>query len=98
LPADKLLTVEDRVPFTLHLGFDGWQRVQDWPAQPGVFGIWSVALSEQELAEAQELNFARQYESGWEDRDYRVSLERRKSGPAKSSATIALDDAVAEPA
>lgn len=72
LPAEKLLVIEDRVPFTLHLGFDGWQRIQDRPAQPGAFGIWSVALTEQELADAKEVNFTRRYQSGWENRDHRV--------------------------
>lgn len=98
LPADKLLSVEDRVPFTMHMGFDGWQRTEDRPAQPGPFGIWSVALTEQELAGARELNFTRRYERGWENRDYRVSLERSRSGPSKSSAASTRDVAVAEPA
>jgi glucoamylase len=78
LPAGKLLVIEDRVPFTLHLGFDGWQRIEDRPAQPGPFGIWSVALTDQELAEAGELNFTRRYEGSWENCDHQVSLERSK--------------------
>ena len=98
LPADRILIVEDRVPFTLHLGFDGWQRVEDRPAQPGAFGVWSVALTVQELAAAQELNFTRRYASGWEGRDYSVSLERSEPGPSKSSAVSTRDAAVAEPA
>jgi glucoamylase len=77
LPAGKSLAIEDRIPFTLHLGFDGWQQVVDRHAEPGSFGIWSVVLSEQELA-ADELNFTRRYESGWENCDHRVALERRQ--------------------
>ena len=57
LPADKLLPIEDQVPFTLHLGFDGWEGIEDRPAQPGAFGVWFVALTEQELADSDELNF-----------------------------------------
>jgi glucoamylase len=98
LPAGKLLAVEDRVPFTLHLGFDGWQRVHDRAAQPAGFGIWSVALTERDLADARELNFTRRYASGWEDRDHRVSLERSEPGPSKSSPATAREAAVAEPA
>jgi glucoamylase len=76
LPPGRSLAVEDRIPFTLHLGFDGWQRIEDRPAQPVAFGIWSVVLTERELAEAEELNFTRKYASGWENRDHRVALER----------------------
>jgi glucoamylase len=98
LPADKLLVIEDRVPFTLHLGFDGWQRVQDRPAQAGAFGIWSVALTRQELAEAGELNFTRLYESGWENRNHQVSLDRGKSASSGSAANPVSGAAIAEPA
>jgi glucoamylase len=76
LPAGKSLAVEDSVPFTLHLGFDGWQRVQDRPAERRPFGIWSVVLTEQDLLEAEDLHFTRWYESGWENRDHRIALER----------------------
>jgi glucoamylase len=76
LPAGKSLAVEDRIPFTLHLGFDGWQRIEDRPAEPRAFGIWSVVLTEQELIGADELNFTRKFASGWENCDHRVALER----------------------
>lgn len=79
LPADKRLVIEDRVPFTLHLGFDGWQRVEDRPAHGGAFGIWSVALTRQELGEADELNFTRLYERGWENCDHHISLARSQA-------------------
>jgi glucoamylase len=76
LPTGKSLAIEDRIPFTLHLGFDGWQRVEDRPAEAGPFGIWSVVLTVRQLAAAHELNFTRKYDSGWESRDHRVALER----------------------
>jgi glucoamylase len=79
LPAGKSLAIEDRAPFTLHLGFDGWQRIEDRVAEPAAFGIWSVVLAESELLEAQELNFTRKYEWGWESRDQRVALERSEA-------------------
>jgi glucoamylase len=98
LPADKLLVIEDREPFTLHLGFDGWRRTEDRPAQAGVFGIWSVTLTPEELDRAAELNFTRLYESGWENSDHRVLLDRGKSGTSEPTATSVRGAAVAEPA
>jgi glucoamylase len=86
------LAVEDRAPFTLHLGFDGWQRIEDRPAEPGAFGIWSVVLTEQELIAAEELNFTRKYESGWENRDHRVAVERREARVAESPREIPETD------
>ena len=74
LPRGRSLAIEDRVPFTLHLGFDGWQRIEDRHAEQMPFGLWSVVLTHQELAQAQELNFTRRYVSGWESVDHRVGL------------------------
>ncbi len=74
LPRGRSLAIEDRVPFTLHLGFDGWQRIEDRHAEQMPFGLWSVVLTHQELAQARELNFTRRYLSGWESVDHRVGL------------------------
>jgi glucoamylase len=74
LPRGKSLEVEDRTPFTLHLGFDGWQRSEDRRAERTPFGLWSVALAREELAGAAELNFTRRYDHGWENVDHRVEL------------------------
>lgn len=76
LPAGKALAIESRVPFALHLGLDGWHRIEDRVAAAGAFGICSIVLTEEELAEAEELNFARKYASSWENRDHRVALEK----------------------
>jgi len=75
LPRGKTLAIEDREPFTLHLGFDGWLRVEDRRAERTPFGLWSVMLSRGELAQARELNFTRRYESHWENLDHRVELD-----------------------
>jgi len=53
------LAIEDRIPFTLHLGFDGWQRAQDRRTARTSLG---------------ELNFTRRHKSGWERIDYRIEL------------------------
>jgi glucoamylase len=95
LPHGNSLAVEDRIPFTLHLGFDGWQRVEDRRATRTPFGLWSVVISRQELAQARELNFTRRRESGWEGIDYRIELgsdsavaltEVRDDSPARDAA------------
>lgn len=77
LPRDRSLVIEDRVPFSLHLGFDGWQRIEHRHAERAPFGLWAVALSREELGHARELNFTRRYESGWENIDHRVELGYR---------------------
>ena len=64
------LAIEDRIPFTLHLGFDGWQRAQDRRTARTSLGLWSVVLSQQQLVRARELKFTRRHESGWERIDY----------------------------
>ena len=74
LPHGKSLAIEDRVPFTLHLGFDGWHRIEDRRAERTPVGLWSVVLAPKELAHAGELNFTRRYEGGWENIDHVVGL------------------------
>ena len=42
LEAGRALRIEDREPFTLHFGFDGWQRIEDRAASAQPFGLWAV--------------------------------------------------------
>lgn len=79
LPRGKSLAIEHREPFTLHMGFDGWTRIEDRRAEPTVFGLWSVVLTERELTPARELNFTRRFESGWEERDWRIGLDSQST-------------------
>jgi glucoamylase len=74
LACARALLIEDRMPFVLHFGFDGWQRVTDRPAHEQPFGLWGVRLTVQELSQASELNFTRRYDAGWEGVDHRVTL------------------------
>jgi len=74
LEAGRALLIEDRVPFNLHFGFDGWQRIQDRAAEPQPFGLWAVRLSVEELALAARLDFTRHYDTGWEGADQSVEL------------------------
>jgi len=68
------LIIEDRRPFTLHCGFDGWQHVTDKDAQRQPFGMWAVTLSVAELKPYQRLDFTRRYETTWEGMDHQVTL------------------------
>jgi glucoamylase len=74
LQTGKSLCVEDRRPFVLHFGFDGWQGVQERPASQQPFGMWSVLLSSREMARHTHLDFTRRYDSNWEGVDHQVSL------------------------
>jgi glucoamylase len=69
-----VLIIEDRRPFTLHFGFDGWQHVTDRGAERQPFGMWAVTLSVADLAPFRQLNFTRCYDTGWEGKDHQVSL------------------------
>jgi glucoamylase len=72
------LRIEDRKPFTLHMGFDGWQEIQDRVATAEPFGIWSVVLAADELTRYKQIDFRRHYESSWEGADHIVQLEHPK--------------------
>ena len=74
LREDRGLAIEDRRPFMLHFGFNGWQRIQDRVATSTPFGLWSVQFTREELAQASELNFTRRFDGGWENVDHRVAL------------------------
>ena len=72
--------IEDREPFVLHLGVDGWQRIEDRQAALAPFGLWSVRIAQHELQSAAQLNFTRRYKRGWEQRDHLIEL----AAPAQS--------------
>jgi glucoamylase len=68
------LAVEDRSPFVLHFGFDGWQNISERSATRGPFGLWSVTFTAEELKPYEEINFTRRLDSGWEGADHCVTL------------------------
>jgi glucoamylase len=74
LPKGKGLRIEAFEPFLLHVGFDGWQRVENRHAEAMPFGLWSVLIADQELQNTREVNFTRCFDDGWEHRDHRVEL------------------------
>jgi glucoamylase len=74
LPRGRALVIEDRVPFTLHYAFDGWNQVQDREARLQGLGMFGVRFAAEELASHQEINFTRRYAQRWEGRDCRIGL------------------------
>ncbi|MHA6692943.1 glycoside hydrolase family 15 protein [Devosia sp. A449] len=57
LPAGRDLLIESAEPFSLHFGFDGWQRLGDTQAAQNSFGMHGVRLTAGELSGAEVLNF-----------------------------------------
>jgi glucoamylase len=74
LEAGRALRIQDRQPFTLHFGFDGWKEVQDREALAGPFGLWAVQLTAAELEPHDAVDFTRRYGDNWEEADHRVQL------------------------
>jgi len=58
LPRGRALLVERTRPFTMHLGFDGWQDVQDREATRSPFGLYGVRLAPDELSPHASLEFS----------------------------------------
>ena len=74
LEAGRSLVVEDRRPFALQIGFNGWRRAEARVAVELPFGLWGVRLSAAELSRFAEVNFTRRFGEGWEGVDHRVTL------------------------
>jgi glucoamylase len=81
----RALLIEDRSAFTLHFGFDGWQRTDERAAQQQPFGLWAVRLSAAELTGPAQLNFTRRYGDRWEGVDHHVALGHAGQERALSS-------------
>jgi glucoamylase len=75
IPRGLALSIEDQCPFSLHFGFDGWQRIEDRAARPQPFGIWSVNLTADELAHCRQVEFTRQFGNSWEGTDHAVRMD-----------------------
>ena len=76
LPAHRDLLVEMESPFVLHVGFDGWQAVEDRPSAPLAFGRHGVRLRKNEFAGNRVLDFTRYFirDSKWEGADHHLWL------------------------
>lgn len=71
-----VLLVEADAPFVLHLGRDGWKRVDDHASEPIGFGLHGVRLDVAALGARRTLEFTRRYigERGWEGHDWPLLL------------------------
>ncbi len=76
LVAPRELLIEDREPFSLHFGINGWKEPRDRDATQGPFGLWSVALKADDLGGQASVQFTRRYGERWEGKDHSVSLVR----------------------
>jgi glucoamylase len=72
IPRGVSLRIEDRSPFSLHFGFNGWQKVQDRDARSQPFGLWSVNLTADELAHCRQVDFTRRFADSWEGANHGV--------------------------
>jgi glucoamylase len=85
LPRGRTLVVEDRQPFTVHLGYDGWQQVTDRDSAPIGLGRHGLTIPADELDQHARLDFVRRYPTGWEaGPDHHVNLtdQPRRALPA----------------
>jgi glucoamylase len=76
LPKQRELLIDLPMPFSLHVGFDGWQGVQDRKSTPLPLGRHGVRLKASDFAARGAVDFTLHYEGDghWEGRDYRVRL------------------------
>ena len=77
LAEGRVLQIEDRRPFVLHCGWDGWQSTEDLPAMPLPFGLWGVTVVPDSYKGRSELNFTRRYGDAWEGKDHTVAIAAR---------------------
>jgi len=77
LERGRTLLVEDRQPFTLHCGWDGWQSIEDLQAEPLPFGLWGVEIAPDRGIGRSKLNFVRRYGDRWEGNDHAVAFAER---------------------
>jgi glucoamylase len=74
LEIGRTLLIEDRDAFTLHLGWDGWQDVEDRGSRELPFGLWGVVLDADRYRTRRTLNFTRRYGDRWEGQDHTVEF------------------------
>ena len=80
LAPGRTLLVEDRRPFTLHLGFDGWQDIEEIAAEALPFGLYGVTIDPARRANRTSLSFTRRYGDDWEGRDHLVTFATDAEG------------------
>jgi glucoamylase len=76
VPAGRDVLVDMPAPFVLHLGFDGWQSLEDRPSTPLAFGRHGVRLAAKDFDGRRVADFTIYLvdTAQWEGRDYHVRL------------------------
>ena len=74
LAIGRTLLIEDRREFALHLGWDGWQDVEELQSESLPFGLWGVAIDPARYRDRARLDFTRRYGAEWEGRDHAVEF------------------------
>jgi glucoamylase len=76
LPKDRDLLIDLSAPFVLHLGFDGWQAVEDKASVPLPFGRHGVRLTPEDYGRWNIVNFTFYFpdEDRWQGSDYHVRV------------------------
>jgi glucoamylase len=74
LAIGRTLCIEDRQAFTLHLGWDGWNDIEDLESEPLPFGLWGVVIDADRYRGRKQLNFTRRYGERWEGQDHLVEI------------------------
>jgi hypothetical protein len=80
-------------PFVLHLGFDGWQAVEDRLSASLPFGRHGVRLSKGELVGRGVLDFTRYFlnEGKWEGADHHIRLASEQQVEDRKSSAAGLE-------
>ena len=80
LPKDRDFLIEMGSPFVLHMGFDGWQAIEDRSSAPLPFGRHGVRLRRAELAGKGVLDFTLYFvkDAKWEGIDHQIQLASRR--------------------
>jgi glucoamylase len=96
LPPARDLLVENDAPFVLHIGFDGWQEIQDRPSVALPFGRYGVRLYASELGGRGILDFTWYMvdNSRWEGIDHHLRLAAHQFPHEEAHRTAGADASV----
>jgi glucoamylase len=76
VPEGRDVLIDMPTPFVLHLGFDGWQDIEDRPSTPLAFGRHGVRLPANAFGRRQVVDFTCYFVDGgqWECLDHHLRL------------------------
>ncbi|HEY1709357.1 MAG TPA: glycoside hydrolase family 15 protein [Rhizomicrobium sp.] len=93
LPCDRDISIEASAPFLLHVGFDGWQGIEDRPSSPLPFGRHGARLTARELAHRSVIDFTLYFtgEECWEGIDHHVRVGDSPTQESQNTAATVVD-------